>query len=158
MDQPRSLFDSEDSAAEPAAPIEISAAEPESTSEPSSERLPDPSPAVIGPRLVARALDLMRGAPAVGVPVTFDVIGPDGSPTPLGTAMTDHDGRASPPDDPALDINYYRISFNVAHYFGLHGVDSCYPVIGVLVRVTDLARDFEVPLLFSASGYSTYHA
>ena len=145
-DQPRSLFSL-------ASDAPLADAAPAAEAVPNAEAAPR-----IAPRLVARALDVARGVPAAGVPVIFDRIDASGAPTPLGSATTGGDGRAVPPENEALAIGYYRVTFDVAAYHAAFNVDGSYPVMSILVRVADDRSDFEVPLLFSANGYSTYPA
>jgi 5-hydroxyisourate hydrolase len=107
--------------------------------------------------LSTHVLDLARGRPAAGVPVRLEVQRLDGWEQ-LRQATTDDDGRVPRllPDGGALLPGDYRLTFDTAAYFALHGADGFYPAVTVAFTVRDAAQHHHVPLLLSPFGYSTY--
>lgn len=106
--------------------------------------------------ITTHILDTARGAPAVGVPVTLEALGPQGW-RPLGTGTTDADGRLRtllPVGQPA-EQGMYRLTFDTGAYFRGQGTEGFYPEVAVTFTVRD-ARHHHVPLLLSPYGYSTY--
>ncbi len=106
--------------------------------------------------ITTHVLDVARGRPAAGVPITLARL--EGAAwTPLGQGATDADGRLrSLLADGALATGTYRIVFDTASYFRAQDVEGFYPEVSVVFAVTDAAAHFHVPLLLSPYGYSTY--
>lgn len=101
-------------------------------------------------------LDVHRGRPAQGVPVTLDR--KDGSSyTRVREATTDADGRVKElVPEGTLSEGTYRITFDTASYFSSQNIEGFYPEASVVFVVRDAAAHYHVPLLLSAHGYSTY--
>jgi 5-hydroxyisourate hydrolase len=101
-------------------------------------------------------LDITRGRPAAGVPVTVDKKDDTGY-VRLHGATTDADGRVKEliPEG-RLELGTYRITFDTGVYFAGQGVEGFYPEASVVFVVRDVAAHYHVPLLLSAFGYSTY--
>jgi len=100
-------------------------------------------------------LDTSRGRPAVGVAVHLDRAG-ESRWEPVGSAVTDADGRV-----PALlgappPAGRYRLTFDTAAYFTAAGTSAFYPEVSVTFLVTGDDDHYHVPLLLSPYGYSTY--
>lgn len=94
-------------------------------------------------------LDVANGCPAAGITVQLYRHG-----ALLSTQETNEDGRILallPPDKP-LTAGTYRIRFDIAPYFP----KSFFPEVIVVFEVTDVARNYHVPLLLSPFGYSIY--
>jgi 5-hydroxyisourate hydrolase len=112
----------------------------------------------MGSPITTHVLDLARGRPAAGVPVTLDLRTPDGSWKRLGAGCTDADGRLRSlmPEGTLLERAVYRITFDTAHYFRAVGVEGFYPEASVVFEVRAANEHHHVPLLLSPFGYSTY--
>lgn len=101
-------------------------------------------------------LDITRGRPAEGVPVTLEK--KDGPAfAHVRAAKTDADGRVKdlvPAGQ--LTAGTYRITFDTGAYFAASKTDSFYPEASILFVVKDAEAHYHVPLLLSPFGYSTY--
>jgi 5-hydroxyisourate hydrolase len=105
-------------------------------------------------RLSTHVLDTVAGAPATGVPVTLEQIGPDGTSV-AGTGTTDQDGRVALLNAGLLAPGQYRLTFDTGEYFTRRHGTAFYPRI--VVEVTLFDRDhFHVPVLAGTYSYSTY--
>lgn len=101
-------------------------------------------------------LDIHRGRPAQGVPVTIERKD-GGAFTPLRRAATDADGRVKElVAEGQLEAGTYRITFDTGAYFAAEGIEGFYPEASVVFVVRDANAHYHVPLLLSAHGYSTY--
>jgi 5-hydroxyisourate hydrolase len=102
-------------------------------------------------------LDTARGRPAAGVPVTLEVEAAGGWQM-VGQGTTNADGRLSDliSAEASLDAGVYRLSFDTARYFAGQQLESFYPQVTVVFKVSDAAQHYHVPLLLSPFGYSTY--
>ena len=101
-------------------------------------------------------LDVHRGRPAAGVPVTLER--KDGEVfTRLKQAATDADGRVKEliPEG-QLTTGTYRITFDTGAYFTAQSLEGFYPEASIVFIIRDAAAHYHVPLLLSAHGYSTY--
>ena len=102
--------------------------------------------------LSTHVLDLDRGKPADGMAVA---VYRDGASAPLGSFVTDADGRvAKLPLDGVPST--YRIDFAVGRYFAARNVAAFYDVVTIAFRATEPDAHYHVPLLLSPFGYSTY--
>jgi 5-hydroxyisourate hydrolase len=101
-------------------------------------------------------LDIHRGRPAQGVPVTLDRREGD-SFVRVKQATTDADGRVKElVPEGQLAAGTYRITFDTGAYFAAQGIEGFYPEASVVFVIRDAAAHYHVPLLLSAHGYSTY--
>ncbi|MBX3218322.1 MAG: hydroxyisourate hydrolase [Labilithrix sp.] len=101
-------------------------------------------------------LDIHRGRPAAGVPVTLERKEGDVF-SRLRQAETDADGRVKElVPEGQLTSGTYRITFDTGAYFTAQGVEGFYPEASIVFVVRDAAAHYHVPLLLSAHGYSTY--
>ena len=112
-------------------------------------------------QLTTHILDIMSGKPAAGVKV--EVFALDGDDRELrASAVTNSDGRCEKPllADSAFRVGTYELVFHVGEHFAAgDAVESEPPfldVVPVRFSVVDAERDYHVPLLVSAYGYSTY--
>lgn len=103
--------------------------------------------------ITTHVLDTSRGRPAVGVPILLEVW--DERWQNAGRAWTDVDGRAKPLEIP-LREGIWRITFDLAAWFGTQGIESFYPEAAIVFHVRDAGQHYHVPLLLSPFGYSTY--
>jgi 5-hydroxyisourate hydrolase len=101
-------------------------------------------------------LDTELGRPAVGVPVVLERA--DGLHwLTCCSAVTDGFGRCgSLLALEKVQAGRYRLTFEVAAYFAAGARRSLFPEIGITFTVAEGERDYHVPLLLSAFGYSTY--
>ncbi len=101
-------------------------------------------------------LDVHRGKPAQGVPVTLDRKDGDAF-TRLKAGVTDADGRVKElVPEGQLTAGTYRITFDTAAYFASQSLEGFYPEASIVFTVRDPSGHYHVPLLLSAHGYSTY--
>jgi 5-hydroxyisourate hydrolase len=104
--------------------------------------------------LTAHVLDTSTGVPAAGIAIVLYSV--DGATrTPLGSAITNADGRADAPLSEELAPGHYELAFAVAPYFAARGIAAFYDEITIRFRVED-TRHYHVPLLLAPWGYSTY--
>src|SRR4051812_35946369 len=101
-------------------------------------------------------LDVARGRPAAGVPVTIEKKEGD-TFVRVHAAQTDGDGRVKDlVREGELTAGTWRITFDTAAYFASAGVEGFYPEASVVFVVRDAEVHYHVPLLLSPFGYSTY--
>lgn len=102
-------------------------------------------------------LDITRGKPASGVPVTLERKDPGGGYSAVNAGHTDADGRVKElVPEGALTTGTYRITFDTGSYFAAQGVDGFYPEACIAFTVREADAHYHVPLLLSPFGYSTY--
>jgi 5-hydroxyisourate hydrolase len=97
-------------------------------------------------------LDTSLGKPAAGVRVSFER---DDS-TPIGSGVTDANGRIASLGVAAIDPGTYRLRFDTAEYFTKTNRAVFYPEVVVAFRIEAADEHFHIPLLVSPFGYSTY--
>jgi len=101
-------------------------------------------------------LDITRGKPAQGVPVTLEKKNGDAY-AKLKSGTTDADGRIKDlVADGDLTEGTYRITFDTGAYWTRAGVKGFYPEASVVFVIEDASAHYHVPLLLSPFGYSTY--
>lgn len=101
-------------------------------------------------------LDIHRGRPAEGMPVTLDRKD-DGGWSRVKQATTDADGRVKElVPEGQLTAGTYRVTFDTGAYFTQQKIEGFYPEASIVFVVRDAAAHYHVPLLLSAHGYSTY--
>jgi 5-hydroxyisourate hydrolase len=107
--------------------------------------------------ITTHVLDIARGRPAAGVPVTLESKN-EGDWTLVGRGATDADGRLRDlaPSDFVLVEGAYRLTFDTGTYFEAVGTDGFYTEVVVSFVVRDAAAHYHVPLLLSPYGYTTY--
>lgn len=107
--------------------------------------------------ITTHVLDVSRGRPAEGVPVTLEIEAAGGWKL-LGKGTTNADGRLADllTDDFGLSAGVYRLIFDTAVYFASQQLGSFYPQVTIVFRIEDAAQHYHVPLLLSPFGYSTY--
>jgi 5-hydroxyisourate hydrolase len=107
--------------------------------------------------ITTHVLDIARGRPAAGVPVTLESKG-EGGWTLVGRGATDADGRLRDLAPPGFvpGGGEYRLTFDAGAYFAAAGVDGFYTEVVVAFVVRDAAAHHHVPLLLSPYGYTTY--
>jgi len=107
--------------------------------------------------ITTHVLDMSRGGPAAGVPVTLEVEAAGGWEL-VSKGTTDADGRVSDlvPKEIELAAGVYRLIFDTARYFAAHEVEGFYPQVTIVFKFRDPRKHYHVPLLLSPFGYSTY--
>ena len=102
-------------------------------------------------------LDITRGKPAAGVPVTLEKKDGGGAYSTINGGHTDADGRVKElVPEGKLTTGTYRITFDTGAYFAGIDVEGFYPEASIVFVIRDEAAHYHVPLLLSAFGYSTY--
>jgi 5-hydroxyisourate hydrolase len=104
--------------------------------------------------LSTHVLDAGRGEPAVGVRVELFAAAGGGS-APIGTGVTDADGRIGGLAPGGLGPGGYRLVFGTGAYYGARGTSCFYPEV-VIAFTVDEERHYHVPLLLSPYAFSTY--
>ncbi len=102
-------------------------------------------------------LDTSTGRPAQSVTVRLTHL--QGSSWQLvAEAVTDADGRVAAlvTAAEAMPAGTYRLTFDVADYFGARDQQTFYAEIAIDFVVRDTSEHYHVPLLLSPYGYSTY--
>lgn len=101
-------------------------------------------------------LDITRGKPAEGVPVTLEKKEGEGYAR-VKSGATDADGRIKDlVANGELTEGTYRITFDTGAYWKATGVEGFYPEASVVFVIRDANAHYHVPLLLSPFGYSTY--
>ena len=101
-------------------------------------------------------LDITRGRPAEGVPVSLERKENDAFVS-VRSASTDADGRVKDlVPEGKLTTGTYRITFDTGAYFAAQRTEGFYPEASIVFVVRDAAAHYHVPLLLSPFGYSTY--
>lgn len=106
-------------------------------------------------QLSTHVLDTVAGAPAAGIPVTLESVGPDDVTAAAGAGSTDADGRVGRLNAAPLAPGRYRLTFVTDQYFTARHGSAFYPRIVVEVALFD-RRHFHVPVLAGTYSYSTY--
>ncbi|HVG08156.1 MAG TPA: hydroxyisourate hydrolase [Thermoanaerobaculia bacterium] len=110
--------------------------------------------AVGNPAITTHVLDTSRGLPAAGVPILLHVW--ENGWNPAGRAVTDDNGRAMQILAIPLRKGVWRITFDLATWFGAEGIEAFYPTAVIEFHIRDAGQHYHVPLLLSPFGYSTY--
>jgi 5-hydroxyisourate hydrolase len=98
-------------------------------------------------KITTHVLNTATGRPGAGIGVTLEFNG-----LPLGTGVTDADGRARDllPADHPVEAGLYCLRFQTG------GVSAFFPEIEIQFRVENPEQHYHVPLLLSPYGYTTY--
>jgi 5-hydroxyisourate hydrolase len=113
-------------------------------------------------KLSTHILDIAKGRPAQGIPITVERQEPDGSVRLLNAVVSNADGRCDVPllADAEWTPGVYALHFRVGAYLAQHHAGLGEP--GFLDHITlrfglaDGGQSYHVPLLLSPYGYSTY--
>jgi 5-hydroxyisourate hydrolase len=108
------------------------------------------------PTISTHVLDTGLGRPARGVSVTLYRVN-GAIATPVGSAVTDEDGRVRALLDAALEAGAYRIEFDLAGYARAQGRDAgFFARFATDFEVRDTSRSYHVPLIVSPHSGMTY--
>ena len=108
--------------------------------------------------ITTHILNLSTGLPAQGVPVTLERLIASGWYA-VSNGVTDEDGRLRElvPAEMSFTPGSYRLIFDTAAYFIAQKTEGFFfPQVTVEFYITDIGRNYHVPLLLSPFGYSTY--
>ena len=108
--------------------------------------------------ITTHVLDIARGRPAAGLPVTLERgAGTEGWQL-VGTGETDADGRLRTlmPEGTPLSPGLYRLVFDTRRYLEAHAGRAFYPTVSIVFETAPGESQYHVPLLLSPFGYSTY--
>src|SRR5262245_55091158 len=103
------------------------------------------------PLISTHVLDLTRGAPAQGVPVTLSRVD-GGKAVALVTMLTDADGRIARLGEGDLAVGAYQLAFDVAAYFKT----GFFTRVTLDLDVVDPTRAYHVPLLVTPYSCASY--
>jgi 5-hydroxyisourate hydrolase len=106
--------------------------------------------------ITTHVLDTGAGRPAAGLAVALERMEDDGSWTPVGSGVTDGDGRLRSLLQAPPGTAIYRLTFETEPYFATTGTKAFYPRVVVVFRATAAQEHYHVPLLLSPFAYSTY--
>ena len=101
-------------------------------------------------------LDLVKGAPAVGMPVVMERLDDADGWVQVTAAQTDSDGRVRellPAESDGIGV--FRLVFDTGTWFVMQGTVGFYPSVPILFEVSS-GGHYHVPLLLGPFGYSTY--
>jgi 5-hydroxyisourate hydrolase len=106
-------------------------------------------PVPTGPTISTHVLDTESGTPAAGIHVVLYRLVDDGRPLRLTQALTDDDGRVRDLLERPLSAGDYRLEFGLGrgHFFEKVSLD---------LHVTDVTRNYHVPLLVAPFSITTY--
>ena len=107
--------------------------------------------------ITTHILDVSKGSPARGVPVTLERQTATGWEI-VGKGATDEDGRLRGllNSEAILQTGNYRLTFDTETYYAGQQIAGFYPQVTIAFTVRDAAQHYHVPLLLSPFGYSTY--
>jgi 5-hydroxyisourate hydrolase len=106
--------------------------------------------------ITTHVLDTSLGRPAAGVGAKLERIDHGGTWVPLGTGVTNSDGRIGDLVEDPIESGRYRITFDTGPYFAERGQATFFPEVSIVFEVKDATQHHHVPLLLSPFGYSTY--
>jgi len=102
-------------------------------------------------------LDMTRGRPAQGIPVTLSLEKREGKWKVLCKEITDEDGRiAFPLSTNEFLEGHYRLDFYLEDFFENLNLDSFIRDVSIPFAVKNPEEHYHIPLLLSPNGYSTY--
>jgi 5-hydroxyisourate hydrolase len=103
--------------------------------------------------ITTHVLDAVIGKPAAGIAVKLEKQ-EESSWIIIGESVTDVDGRCRDLAEHAAQ-GLYRLTFDVAAYFGRKGRTSIYPEIAITFTCSSETH-YHLPLLLSDNSYTTY--
>lgn len=107
-------------------------------------------------QITTHILDTSKGKPAANVPVTFHQQ-VEGKWMNCANGITNSDGRVSNllPQEAALPLGIYKMSFEVSAYFSNTNTECFYPLVEIIFEIKTIEH-YHIPLLISPFGFSTY--
>ena len=105
-------------------------------------------------RITTHILNLSSGMPVANLDVTLYE---KHNPNTLFTASTNADGRILEWSDPVVGFEgVWVLTFATNNWFSQQGQSCFFDDVILSFKVSDAHRDYHVPLLLNAYGYSTY--
>lgn len=100
-------------------------------------------------------LDVARGVPVPGVPVTLERLSA-GDWLATDEGITDADGRVAKlvPDGQVVPTGRYKVRFDLEHAPEVQ--DGWYPEVSIVIDLAGDSGHHHVPLLLAPFGYTTY--
>ncbi|EFJ14861.1 hypothetical protein SELMODRAFT_423096 [Selaginella moellendorffii] len=125
-----------------------------------SGQQPQPS---LRPPITTHVLDVSLGRPAAGLEISLERL-EDTSWMPLGTSVTNQDGRSGPlmQASERVAAGVYRLTFNTGKYLSFtassDGAGPFYPYVCIIfdIKPPQEFQHFHVPLLLSPFSFTTY--
>ncbi|XP_024530574.1 uric acid degradation bifunctional protein TTL isoform X2 [Selaginella moellendorffii] len=125
-----------------------------------SGQQPQPS---LRPPITTHVLDVSLGRPAAGLEISLERL-EDTSWMPLGTSVTNQDGRSGPlmQASERVAAGVYRLTFNTGKYLSSTassaGAGPFYPYVCIIfdIKPPQEFQHFHVPLLLSPFSFTTY--
>lgn len=109
----------------------------------------------------SHVLDQNNGKPAPGIKVTLDKW--DGSKfVRIAHGVTNNDGRVTKDawqwtgENTLAENDRYQATFMCGEYFENRKIDTLYPYVPIIFKMTPQGGHYHIPLLLSPFGYSTY--
>ena len=108
--------------------------------------------------ITAQVVDLSTGDPATGVFIVLEHYrDTDHDWQTIGETKTDETGCAVDLLPPGLlQEGLYRLTFDTDAYYGERDIRTFYSSVSINFQVTDVRRQYDIPLLLSPFGYSTH--
>ena len=104
--------------------------------------------------LSTHVLDTSRGCHADGLPVALERRGPH-TWEHVDGAETDEQGRIDAiADGLALEEGTYRLTFDTGTYFAANDLRSVFPVVRVVLEITEPGKSYHVALALGPYGYA----
>ncbi len=105
-------------------------------------------------KLSIQVMDTSRGCHADGLPVALERRGPH-TWEHVDGAETDEHGRIDAlAQELTLEEGTYRLTFDTGTYFAANDLRSVFPVVRVVLEITEPNKTYYVALALSAYGYS----
>jgi 5-hydroxyisourate hydrolase len=109
----------------------------------------------------SHVLDQNNGKPAPGITVTLQRF--DGSKyVHIGEGVTNQDGRVPKdgwkwsPEASTTNGETYMATFQSGEYYAKKQIDTLYPHVPIVFKMSPTGGHYHIPLLLSPFGYSTY--
>ena len=107
--------------------------------------------------ITTHVLDIAKGKPAAGIPVSLDLQAPAGNWRGVGHGVTNQDGRVTDfLASEKLDAGTYWLTFDTSSYLQHNSGNAFFPLVTIVFAVQDASQHYHIPLLLSPYGYSTY--
>lgn len=108
--------------------------------------------------LSSHILDIDKGKPAPNVRIELYNMNKSGDWEILESRYTDTNGRVKDFLEKKASFNpegIYKLKYYTADYFNKNKIESFYPYIEVIFKISDKSH-YHVPITLSPFGYSTY--
>lgn len=109
-------------------------------------------------RITTHILNTSQGKPAANIDVQL-LVQRENTWETLDEERTDTDGRTefAPADTNGhFQAGNYKIKFFTEPYFKQQQIDTFYPWVEIMFKLSDNAEHYHIPLLISPFGFTTY--